>query len=80
MGSRRDALATDRRDRTVGSAGRCHSALPGVPPSRSHDGAVNLGITTEEAAVTGRELFLRCLDQAIAVMLELAERAAALTA
>jgi hypothetical protein len=43
-------------------------------------GAVNLGITTDEAAVTDRELFLRCLDQAIAEMLELDERPAALTA
>jgi hypothetical protein len=46
----------------------------------SYDGAVTLGITTDEAAVTDRELFLRCLDQAIAEMLELAERAAAQTA
>ena len=46
----------------------------------SYDGAVNLGCTTDEAAVTDRELFLRCVDQAIAEMLELAERAAALTA
>jgi WS/DGAT C-terminal domain len=46
----------------------------------SYDGAVNLGFTTDEAAVTDRELFLRCLDQTIAEMLELAERAAALTA
>ena len=46
----------------------------------SDDGAVSLGITADEAAVTSRELFLRCLDQAIAEMLELGERAAALTA
>jgi diacylglycerol O-acyltransferase len=37
-------------------------------------GAVTLGITTDEAAVTDRELFLRCLDQAIAEMLEFAHR------
>ena len=44
-----------------------------------YDGAVNLGVPTDEAVVTDRELFLRCFDQAIAEMLELAERAAALT-
>jgi WS/DGAT/MGAT family acyltransferase len=31
----------------------------------SYDGTVNLGITTDEAAVTDRLLFLRCLDDAI---------------
>jgi hypothetical protein len=42
----------------------------------SYDGTVNLGITTDEAAITDRELFLRCLDDAIADMLALAESAA----
>ena len=46
----------------------------------SYDGEVNLGITTDEAAVGDRELLLRCLDQAIAEMLEPAERTAELTA
>ncbi len=46
----------------------------------SYDGSINLGITTDEAAVTDRELFLRCLDEAIESMLALAETPAALTA
>jgi hypothetical protein len=45
----------------------------------SYDGQVNLGITTDEAAVTDREVFLRCLDDAIEDMLT-TSRAAALTA
>ncbi len=46
----------------------------------SYDGSINLGITTDEAAVTDRALFLRCLDEAIESMLALAETPAALTA
>jgi hypothetical protein len=32
----------------------------------SYDGTVNLGITIDEAAITDRHRFLRCLDEAIA--------------
>jgi WS/DGAT/MGAT family acyltransferase len=46
----------------------------------SYDGSVNLGITTDEAAVTDRELFLRCLDEAIAELLVINDQAVALTA
>lgn len=46
----------------------------------SYDGTVNLGITADEAAVTDRALFLRCVDEAIDDLLELAEPTAALTA
>jgi hypothetical protein len=42
----------------------------------SYDGCVNLGITTDEEAVSDRELFLRCLDEAIAELLTLAAPAA----
>lgn len=36
----------------------------------SYDGNVNLGITTDDAAVTDRALFLRCIDQALASILD----------
>jgi WS/DGAT/MGAT family acyltransferase len=36
----------------------------------SYDGKVNLGITTDEAAVTDRALFLRCIDEALASIVE----------
>ena len=44
------------------------------------DGCVNLGITTDEAAITDRALYLRSLDEAIENLLELADAQAALTA
>ena len=34
----------------------------------SYDGSVNLGITTDAAAVTERRLFLDCLDESLAAM------------
>jgi WS/DGAT/MGAT family acyltransferase len=46
----------------------------------SYDGSVNLGITTDEAAITDRALFMRCLDEAIADLLAITDYAAALTA
>jgi hypothetical protein len=32
----------------------------------SYDGTVSLGITTDSAAISSRQLFLRCLDEAVA--------------
>jgi WS/DGAT/MGAT family acyltransferase len=46
----------------------------------SYDGNVNLGITTDEAAVTDRALFLNCLDEAVDAMLAVNARAAAMSA
>jgi WS/DGAT/MGAT family acyltransferase len=46
----------------------------------SYDGCVNLGITTDEAAVTDRALFLRCLDAAVDDLLALSADRPALTA
>ena len=40
----------------------------------SYDGVASLGITTDTAAIPSRDLFLRCLDEAVAEMTSLATR------
>jgi hypothetical protein len=41
----------------------------------SYDGTVSLGITTDSAAISSRQLFLRCLDEAVAELETLTEEA-----